>query len=109
MTEAEIDAHCLACPGATKVVQWADARVYKVGEKVFAILPRSADRITLKCPDPEMAAFLIEIGAATRAPHLPRGGWVSLPVTETGDLAARLTQSYDTVRASLPKRVRGSL
>lgn len=111
MTEAEIAHACLSCPGATRVVQWRGARVFKVGDKVFAILPADGSRLTLKCADPETAALLIEVGAARRAPHLPRGGWVSLDRAGTPDdeMRARVETSYRTVRASLPKSVRETL
>ncbi|MEL6584228.1 MAG: MmcQ/YjbR family DNA-binding protein [Pseudomonadota bacterium] len=67
--------------------------------------------MTLKCADEETARFLIEIGAATKAPHLPRGGWIALTVTDVGDdeMQERLETSYKTVVASLPKKVQAAL
>lgn len=111
MTKDDIDAHCLSLPGAHKVVQWKGAQVYKVAEKLFAIIGGDGGRITLKCADAETAAFLIEIGAATPAPHLKRGGWISLQIDDVGDeeMAERVTTSYATVRDSLPKRLREAL
>ncbi|MEM8658306.1 MAG: MmcQ/YjbR family DNA-binding protein [Pseudomonadota bacterium] len=111
MTEDQINTHCLSLPGTHLVIQWKGSRVYKVGEKLFAILGGEGSRVTLKCADPETAAFLIEIGAAAPAPHLKRGGWISLSVADVGDeeMAERLTTSYTTVRESLPKRVREAL
>ena len=37
MTREELGAAALALPDVTKVVQWGDSDVYKVGGKVFAI------------------------------------------------------------------------
>lgn len=111
MTEEQIHGHCLGLPGTTMVVQWMGARVYKVADKLFAILAQEGERITVKCADVETAEFLIEIGAAKRAAHLTRGGWISLTVADVddGEMAERLTTSYNTVRASLPKRLREAL
>ena len=111
MTPDQIHAKCIAQPGTTHVVQWQGAQVYKIGGKVYAIYADRSDRITLKCADVETAEFMIEIGAASRAPHLPRGGWISLPREDTGDeeMAERLATSYATVRASLPKSAQAAL
>ncbi len=111
MTPQMIESQCMALPDTTRVVQWQGAHVYKVGGKVYAIYADMFDRVTVKCADVETAEFLIEIGAAIRAPHLPRGGWVALDCAGTDDaeLAERLTTSYNAVRASLPKSVREGL
>ena len=111
MTPEEIHTHCLSLPGTTHVVQWQGASVYKIGGKVFAIYAGQRNRVTLKCADVETAEFLIEIGAATRAPHLPRGGWISLALEEVEDaeMAERLTTSARTVRATLPKSAQAKL
>ena len=53
------------------------ADVYKVADKMFAVFGDKTGRITLKCASEDQAALLIEAGAAIRAPHLPRGGWVA--------------------------------
>ncbi len=100
----------MALAGTTRVIQWMGAHVYKIGGKVYAIYADQKHRVTLKCADVETAEFLIEIGVATRAPHLPRGGWISLPADmERGDLEARLETSYETVKAGLPKAAQEAL
>lgn len=115
MTEDDFTRICLCFPGTEKVIQWEGARVFKVGGKVFAILVDARGtgplRATMKCADTETADFLIEIGVAVRAPHLPRGGWVQIPLAglDDDDLAARLATSYDTVRAGLPAAARAAL
>lgn len=104
-----------ALPGATMVVQWGGAHVFKVGigdkAKVFAILGLQQDRITVKCQDVDTANFLIEIGAAQRAKYLPRGGWLSFDLTQTApdDLRERLEISYDTVRSGLTRAAQAQL
>ncbi|MEL7215188.1 MAG: MmcQ/YjbR family DNA-binding protein [Pseudomonadota bacterium] len=116
MTPAEAEAHALTLPGTFMVVQWMGSHVLKVGtpdkNKMFGVFAGDDEgRVTLKCADDETAAFLIEIGAASKAPHLPRGGWIALTVADVGDdeLRERIETSYATVRASLPKAVQAAL
>ena len=111
MTPAEIKAHCLSQPGAAHVVQWGETQVFKVAEKMFAAHGSDAVAITLKCQTPDDAKMLIEVGAARPAKYLPRGGWVTFDLDKIGDdeLRQRLTASYETVRASLPKKVQVEL
>lgn len=111
MTPAEIKTHCLSHPGASHVVQWGDDHVFKVAGKMFAAHGSYGVAITLKCESPDAAAMLIEIGAARRAPYLPRGGWVSFDLDDLEDheLRARLTASYEMVKGGLPKRVQAEL
>ncbi|QPH55828.1 MmcQ/YjbR family DNA-binding protein [Pontivivens ytuae] len=110
-----LEDHAGALPGAWMVVQWMGAHVFKVGPgdkaKVFAIFADKTERVTLKCKDAETASFLIEIGAAEKAPHLPRGGWVafSLNDTDEDDLRERIETSYDVVRATLTKAQQADL
>jgi predicted DNA-binding protein (MmcQ/YjbR family) len=116
MTPADAEAYALSLPGTFMVVQWMGSHVCKVGtaerNKVFAIFAGEGEgRVTLKCADEETARFLIEIGAATKAPHLPRGGWIALTVADVGDeeMRERLSTSYEVLKASLPKRVQAAL
>jgi predicted DNA-binding protein (MmcQ/YjbR family) len=115
MTPETAEAHALSLPGTFMVVQWMGAHVCKVGteetNKVFAIFSPEAGRVTLKCADTQTAEFLIEIGAASKAPHLPRGGWISLRMSDVGDeeMAERLETSYQTVQSALPKRIKAAL
>ena len=115
MTPETAEAHALSFPGTHMVVQWMGAHVCKVGaegkDKVFAIISPETGRVTLKCADEETARFLIEIGAAAKAPHLPRGGWIALRFSDVGDdeMAERLETSYRTILASLPKKIQSTL
>ncbi|MCF6443512.1 MmcQ/YjbR family DNA-binding protein [Nereida sp. MMG025] len=102
---------CAAQPGATYDQPFGpETHTYKVGGKLFALW--KTDGISLKAADPEQAAFLIDIGVAKPAPYLKRGGWMWIAwdsFQDTDDLRARLTTSYATIRASLPKKVQASL
>ncbi len=111
MTPDEIKSHCMSLPATTHVVQWMGCDVYKVGGKVYGIVAPERGRVTLKCADVNTANFLIEIGVAETAPHLPRGGWVSIGLTDVApdDLAERLETSYRTIRKGLPAKIRDTL
>ncbi|MEL6754025.1 MAG: MmcQ/YjbR family DNA-binding protein [Pseudomonadota bacterium] len=111
MTLDDIKTHALSHPGASHVVQWMGSQVYKVGDKMFAVHGPESGHLTVKCDSEDTAKMLIEVGAARRAPHLPRGGWVAFDVasTDADELKARLTLSYDKVRSSLPKAVHREL
>jgi predicted DNA-binding protein (MmcQ/YjbR family) len=82
------------------------AFVWKVGGKMFAVY--GSEGVSLKCRDPDSAAFLIDLGIAEPAPYLKRGGWVRLRWGADG-IEERLRASYETVRDALPRKVRASL
>ena len=109
MTFEELDAICLAKPGTEKVIQWMGSHVYKVGGKVFAIFAPERGRLTLKCASVEQAAMLIEVGVASVAPHLPRGGWAAFKDLEGDELCERVQVSYRMMRASLTKKVQAEI
>lgn len=107
----EIKFHALSHRGATHVVQWMGSQVYKVGGKMFAVHGPESGLLTVKCESEDTARMLIEIGAARRAPHLPRGGWVAFDVEQGGadDLRNRIAKSYEVICAKLPKAVQRDL
>ena len=119
MTRAEVDALCAAHPGATPPAP-GELVAWKVGGKMFccfsgeAATPSAptdgASGFSVKCPDVETAAMLIDAGVAKRAPYFHRS-WVRVPFdgTDPGEAAHRIAVSYDAVVATLPKRVREAL
>ena len=76
---------------------------------MFACIGAVEPGVSVKTPDVETAAMLIDAGVGRRAPYFHRS-WISVP-EETGDdeLAHRLTISYRLVRERLPKKVRSAL
>ena len=112
MDRDAVNAHCAALPGAEKSDPWGDGHdCWKVGGKMFAVMGVAKDGVTLKCPDTDVAAMLIDVGRAERAPYLPRGGWVLVRWggMDADELSERLTTSYLTVRRSLTKRAQAAL
>jgi predicted DNA-binding protein (MmcQ/YjbR family) len=92
----------------------ADTAVYKVGGKMFALIPRQAEppSVSLKC-DPEWAEVLRNAYVAVLPGyHLNKKHWNtivldgSLPDEELEEL---IQHSYDLVVEALPRRVRDTL
>ena len=113
MNLVRFDTVCKRFPGATLSIQWGGSHVYKVGAKMFALGNRKdgVSYFVFKTT-PIACEMLLDQGTATRAPHLPRGGWVKIGdpgALPDGDLADYLEQSYRIVAASLPKLMRKSL
>ncbi len=109
MTE-ELRDYCLAKQGATEELPFDDVTlVYKVGGKMFALLPRYADSINLKC-DPDKA---LELRASYEAVqpgyHMDKKHWItvvfdgSIPKTE---ILSWIDNSYNLIVAKLPKTKR---
>ena len=115
MEREGLSAACVAKPGAVETYPFGDrTAVYKVGGKMFALVPVDADppTISLKC-DPEWSELLRNAYAAVRPGyHLNKRHWntVSLDGTIPNDEVAELIQhSYELVVESLPRRVREAL
>ena len=104
---------CLAFPGATEQIQWEDDLVFKVGGKMFAVLPLEPARVwlTIKA-DPAAFLELTERPGIIPAPYLARAKWISLESPEAlpaGEVTALLRKSYELVAANLQQAARASL
>lgn len=111
MNRKDVDAICAALPGATEahppeLVSW------KVGGKMFVCFggEGNMDGASVKTPDTETAAMLIDAGAAQKAPYF-HASWVRLPfaTTKPEDMRHRINLSYDLIRKSLRKPIRDAL
>lgn len=108
----EFNAFTSSLPGVTHVDQW-EARVAKVGGKVFALLTQDdgVSRISLKCPELSFV-ILTAIEGITQAPYFAKRQWVSVAnvadLPET-DLKSYLTQSHQIVAKGLTKKARREL
>lgn len=115
MTFAEIEAACLALPGAVKEFPFGDGiAVFKVGGKIFALAPVRAERpsISLRC-EPELAVALRK-----RHPeivpgwHLNKRHWNTVALDgslERTMVVELIEDSYDLVVERLPRRQRTAL
>jgi predicted DNA-binding protein (MmcQ/YjbR family) len=104
---------CIAFPGATEQIQWADDLVFKVGGKVFAVVPLEPARIwlTIKA-DPEAFVELTERPGIIPAPYLARAKWIAIESPEVlsqTEALELIRKSYELVTAKLPAAKRQSL
>src|SRR6516225_5242776 len=104
---------CLSFPGATEQIQWGDDLLFKVGGKMFVVIPLEPARVwlTLKA-DPEEFAELTERPGIIPAPYLARAKWIAIESRDAltpSELAPLLRASYDLVVAKLPRKARESL
>lgn len=104
---------CLGFPGATEQIQWEDDLLFKVGGKMFAVIPLEPARLWLTFKaDPEEFAELTERPGVVPAPYLARAKWVSIETAETlprAEVSALLRKSYELVLAKLPRAIRESV
>jgi predicted DNA-binding protein (MmcQ/YjbR family) len=108
VTRAEIEAFAMALPATTKVIQWGDSDVYKVGGKVFAIC--GDEGISFKVSDIGFLA-LTEGGPGRQAPYCAKGQWANVPLAAlpADDLQAWLTTAHELIAAKLTRKARAEL
>ena len=110
MSREIVNRICAACPGAAQSDPWGGGHdAWKVGGKMFACIGSAGDGVSVKTPDVETAALLIEHGPAERAPYFHKS-WVRMPMdADPEELAHRIQTSYEIIRKSLPKKVQATL
>ncbi|MGA8869995.1 MAG: MmcQ/YjbR family DNA-binding protein [Candidatus Acidiferrales bacterium] len=104
---------CLSLPHTTEKLQWEDALVFKVGDKMYAVVSLDPGEtwISLKCSADEFVA-LVERPGVIPAPYLARAQWVAL---ETEDALPRdeirrlLAAAHSLIFAKLRKMVQKKL
>jgi predicted DNA-binding protein (MmcQ/YjbR family) len=114
MTPAATEKFLLSLPGATLSLQWGDARVFKVGGKMFAVMSPRTERpcqLSFKAAED---SFHILTGAKgiVPAPYLARSHWVRLgrlDVLTSAELRAYLTRAHGLIASRLPKKTRATL
>jgi predicted DNA-binding protein (MmcQ/YjbR family) len=104
---------CLSFPGATEQIQWGDDLLFKVGGKMFVVIPLEPARLwlTLKA-DPEEFAELTERPGILPAPYLARAKWISIETRDTlpqSEVTALLRKSYELVFAKLPEAAKRAI
>ena len=95
-------------PAVTKVVQWGDHDVYKVGGKVFAIC--GGESMSFKVTE---IGFMVltENGPGRQAPYLAKGQWVIVDIADVdeADAADWMKVSHALIAATLTKKARAEL
>ena len=103
---------CLSFPGATEDIKWGNDLCFSVGEKMFCATSLSIDEgASFKVRDEEFGDMTSREGIIP-APYLARAKWVY--VLDFSRMTDRewqhyVRQSYELVKAKLPKKVRESL
>ncbi len=105
---------CLSLPHVTEDVQWQSDLLFRIGNKMFAVVglePSSHHCMSLKCT-PEKFAELTERAGIVPAPYVARYHWVALENFDAlpeAELKALLTKAYELVRDKLPRKTRAGL
>ena len=110
----QIREYCLSLPHVTEKVQWDNDLLFCIGGKMFVVMALDAVspyRISFKCT-PEEFAELTEREGIDPAPYVARYHWVSLTrfdVLSNAELKRLIKDSYEMVKAKLPKKVLAEL
>ncbi len=101
---------CLSFPGATEGIKWEDHICFMVAEKMFCITGESGG-VSFKVT-PDEFDELIERDGIVPTAYMARNKWVS--VQQFSKLSAKeweffIRQSYNIIRAKLPKKVQQQL
>ena len=105
MNRSEVEAFAMGLPAVTKVIQWGESDVYKVGGKVFAIV--IDDGMSFKVSEIGFLA-LTEGGPGRQAPYCAKGQWanVSYPDMSQADAHDWLATAHRLIAAKLTKKAR---
>lgn len=110
----QLDALCAQWPGATRSIKWEVDLVWSVAGKMFAVmctLGPERGRVSFKV-ETERFLELTDQPGFMPAPYMARAFWISVSEPQNiaeADLAAYVRQSYDLVRAGLPKKTQAAL
>jgi predicted DNA-binding protein (MmcQ/YjbR family) len=104
---------CLSFPGVTEQIQWVDHLLFKVGGKMFAITSLEPSPVWLCFKTaPESFADLTERPGIIPAPYLAKAKWVGLESRDalgSSELEQLLRDSYELIRAKLPRKIQERL
>ncbi len=115
MTRDEFNAFCATLKATSHVVQWGNADVWKVGDKVFAICGWNEGRDAFTFKATELAFEVLSDEPGIRpAPYLASRGMKWLQVyDERGmsdtSLREHIVTSYDLVVAGMSRKKREAL
>jgi len=108
-----IRAICLALPGVTEQIQWGCDLVFKVGGKMFAVVPLEPAPVVMsfKVPDEEFPELTERLGVIP-APYMARAKWVALE-TESAlprlEIERLLKLSHSLVLAKHSKKMQAKI
>ena len=105
---------CLSLPHVDEKVQWGNDLLFRIGEKMFAVVslePASDHCMSFKCT-PEKFAELVEQEAIFPAPYVARYHWVALKRFDAlpdRELKELLRTAYGLVYEKLPAKIKRQL
>ena len=105
---------CLSLPHVTEDVQWENDLLFRIGNKMFAVLALDAasdHRMSFKCT-PEVFAELTEREGIVPAPYVARYHWVALDRFDAlpeRELKELLRNAYRLILDNLPRKSRAQL
>ncbi|MDQ2921691.1 MAG: MmcQ/YjbR family DNA-binding protein [Acidobacteriota bacterium] len=105
---------CLSLPHVTEDVQWESDLLFRIGNKMFAVVgldPASDHCMSFKCT-PEVFAELTERDGIMPAPYVARYHWVALERFDAlpeRELKELLKNAYQLIFEKLPKKSRAAL
>jgi predicted DNA-binding protein (MmcQ/YjbR family) len=109
-----IRSFCLSLPHVDEKVQWGNDLLFRIGEKMFAVValePSHGVQMSFKCT-PEKFAELVEEDGIIPAPYVARYHWVALERLDAlpeRELKELLKTAYRLVLEKLPKKARMKL
>jgi predicted DNA-binding protein (MmcQ/YjbR family) len=108
MNIEDIRAYCKKLPHVTEDVKWGSDLCFCIGGKMFCVVPLEGElRITFKVMEDEFEDLSVSNGFIP-APYLARNKWVTLVDVTTlnrKELENYLKQSYELIKAKLPKKL----
>jgi len=110
LTRGELEAAAMALPAVTKVVQWGDSDVYKVGGKVFAICGL-AGGLSFKVTPIGFMVLTEGGGPGRQAPYCAKGHWVAIELEDCddADILDWLANAHGLIAAKLTRAARREL
>jgi predicted DNA-binding protein (MmcQ/YjbR family) len=105
---------CLSLPHTDEKVQWGNDLLFRIGEKMFAVValePSHGVLLSFKCT-PEKFAELVEQDGIIPAPYLARHHWVGLErfdALPARELKPLLKNAYQLTLEKLPRKLRAQL
>ena len=105
---------CLSLPHVTEDVQWGSDLLFRIGNKMFAVVglePASDHCMSFKCT-PEVFAELTEREGIVPAPYVARYHWVALERFDAlpeSELKQLLKNAYQLIFEKLPKKSKAAL